>query len=91
MPGGKYEMAVPHHGLYNFTLFYISHRKVNFVFFRLQNCLYDLFNFAKRRFTVQLSFSDGNSSSSIYLLAFHLCFVSKMLSFCLQITCIHVC
>ena len=32
-------------------------------------------------FTVQLTFSDGNNSSSIYLLAFHLCFVSKTLSF----------
>ena len=42
-------------------------------------------------FTVQLTFSDGNCSSSIYLLAFHLCFVSKTLNFCLQITCIHVC
>jgi len=42
-------------------------------------------------FTVQLTFSDGNCGSSIYLLAFHLCFVSKTLSFCLQITCIHVC
>jgi len=42
-------------------------------------------------FTVQLTFSNGNCCSSIYLLAFHLCFVSKMLSFCLQITCIHVC
>jgi len=42
-------------------------------------------------FTVQLTFSDGNCSPSIYLLAFHLCFVSKTLSFCLQITCIHVC
>ena len=42
-------------------------------------------------FTVQLTFSDGNCSSSIFLLAFHLCFVSKTLSFCLQITCIHVC
>ena len=30
-------------------------------------------------FTVQLTFSDGNCSSTIYLLAFHLCFVSKML------------
>jgi len=28
-------------------------------------------------FTVQLTFNDGNCSSSIYLLAFHLCFVSK--------------
>jgi len=28
---------------------------------------------------------------SIYLLAFYLCFVSKTRSFCLQITCIHVC
>ena len=42
-------------------------------------------------FTVQLTFSDGNCSSSIYLLAFHLCFVSKTLSFCFRITCIHVC
>jgi len=42
-------------------------------------------------FTVQLTFSDGNCSSSIYLLAFYLCFVSKTLSFCLQISCIHVC
>ena len=42
-------------------------------------------------FTVQLTFSDGNCSSSIYLLAFHLCSFSKTLSFCLQITCIHVC
>jgi len=42
-------------------------------------------------FTVQLTFSDGNCSSSIYLLTFHLCFVSKTLSFCLQITFIHVC
>ena len=42
-------------------------------------------------FTVQLTFSDGNCSSSIYLLAFHLSFVSKTLSFRLQITCIHVC
>jgi len=32
-------------------------------------------------FTVQLTFSDGNCSSSIYLLAFHLCFVSKTLKF----------
>jgi len=32
-------------------------------------------------FTVQLTFSDGNCSSSIYLQAFHLCFVSKTLSF----------
>jgi len=30
---------------------------------------------------VQLTFSDGNCSSSIYLLAFHLCFVSKTLIF----------
>ena len=30
-------------------------------------------------FTVQLAFSEGNCSSSIYLLAFHLCFVSKTL------------
>ena len=28
-------------------------------------------------FAVQLTFSDGNCSSSIYLLAFHLCFISK--------------
>jgi len=44
-------------------------------------------------FTVQLTFSDENFSSSIYLLAFHLCFVSKTPSFCLQITCIglHIC
>jgi len=42
-------------------------------------------------FTVQLTFSDGNCSSSIYPLAFQLCFVSKTLSFCLHITCIHVC
>jgi len=28
---------------------------------------------------VQLAFSDRNCSSSIYLLAFHLCFVSKIL------------
>jgi len=42
-------------------------------------------------FTVQVTFSDGNCSSSIYLLAFHLCFVSKSLSFCLQISCKHVC
>ena len=91
MPGGTYTMVVPHHGQYNFTVFYISHRNVNFVFVRLQNCLYVVFNFAKRRYTVHLSFSDGNCSSSIYLLAFHLCFVSKTLSFCLQITCIHVC
>jgi len=42
-------------------------------------------------FTVQPTFSDGNCSSSIYHLAFHLCFVSKTLSFCLQITCIHAC
>jgi len=41
--------------------------------------------------TVQITFSDGNCSSSIYLLVFHLCFVSKTSSFCLQITCIHVC
>jgi len=40
---------------------------------------------------VQLTFSDGNCCSSIYLLAFHLCFVSKTLSFCLQSTCVHVC
>ena len=45
----------------------------------------------KDNFTVQLTFSDGNCSSSIYILAFHLRFVSKRLSFCLQITCIHVC
>jgi len=45
----------------------------------------------KDSFTVRLTFSDGNSSSSIYLLAFHLCFVSKTQSFCLQITCIRVC
>jgi len=32
-------------------------------------------------FTVQLTFSDGNCSSSIYLLAFHFCFVSETLSF----------
>jgi len=32
-------------------------------------------------FTVHLTFSHGNCSSSIYLLAFHLCFVSKTLSF----------
>jgi len=32
-------------------------------------------------FAVQLTFSDGNCSSSIYLLVFHLCFVSKKLSF----------
>jgi len=32
-------------------------------------------------FTVQLTFNDGNCSSSIYLLAFHPCFVSKTLSF----------
>ena len=37
-------------------------------------------------FAVQLTFSDGNCNSSIYLLAFHLCFVSKTWSFCLQIT-----
>ena len=42
-------------------------------------------------FTVQLTFGDGNCISSIYLLAFHLCFVSKTLSFCLQVTSIHVC
>ena len=42
-------------------------------------------------FTVQLTFSDGNRSSSIYLLAFHRFFVSKTLSLCLQSTCIHVC
>jgi len=42
-------------------------------------------------FIVQLTCSDGNCSSSLYLLAFHLRFVSKTLSFCLQITCIHVC
>ena len=30
---------------------------------------------------MQLTFSDGNCSSSIYLLAFHPCFVSKTLSF----------
>jgi len=42
-------------------------------------------------YTVQLTVNDGNCSSSIYLLAFHLRFVSKTLSFHLQITCIHVC
>jgi len=47
--------------------------------------------FEEDSFTVQLTFSDGKCSSSIYLLAFHLCFVSKTLSFCLQIICIHVC
>jgi len=45
----------------------------------------------ENNFTVQLTFSDGKCSSSIYLLAFHLCFVSKTLSFCLQITCMRVC
>jgi len=42
-------------------------------------------------FTVQLAFSDRNCSSSIYLLVFHRCFISKTLSFSLQTTCIHVC
>jgi len=32
-------------------------------------------------FTVQLAFGDGNCSSSIYLRTFHLCFVSKTISF----------
>jgi len=35
----------------------------------------------ENNFTVQLAFSDGNCSSSIYLLAFHLCFVSITLIF----------
>jgi len=30
------------------------------------------------KFTVQLTFSDGTCSSSIYLLAFHLCFVYRL-------------
>jgi len=56
-----------------------------------ENSNHNHFIIEEDSFTVQLTFSDGNCSSSIYLLAFHLCFVSKMLRFCLQITCIHVC
>jgi len=56
-----------------------------------ENSNYDHFIIEEGSFTVQLTFSDGNCSSSIYLLTFHLCFVSKLQSFCLQITCIHIC
>ena len=56
-----------------------------------ENSNHNHFIIEEDSFTVQLIFSDRNCSSSIYLLAFHLCIVSKTLSFCLQITCIHVC
>ena len=56
-----------------------------------ENSNHNHFIIEEDSFTVQFTFSDRNCSSSIYLQAFHLCFVSKMLSFCLQITCIHVC
>jgi len=56
-----------------------------------ENSNHDHFIIEENSFTVQHTFSDGNRSSSIYLLEFHLCFVSKTLSSCLQITCIHVC
>jgi len=56
-----------------------------------ENSNHNYFIIKEDSFTVQLTFSDGKYSSSIYLLAFHLCFVSKTLSFCLQIICIHVC
>jgi len=56
-----------------------------------ENSSHNHFIIEEDSFTVQLTFSDGNWSSSIYLLAFHLCFVSKTLSFCLQNTCIQVC
>jgi len=56
-----------------------------------ENFNHDHLIIGENSFTVQLTFSDGNCSSSIYLLAFHLCFVSKTWSFCLQITYIHVC
>ena len=46
-----------------------------------QNSNHNHFIIEEDSFTVQLTFSDGNSSSSIYLLAFHLCFVSKTLFF----------
>jgi len=56
-----------------------------------ENSNHNHFIIEEDSFTVRLTFSDGNHSSSIYLLAFHLCFVSKTQSFCLQITCTHVC
>jgi len=56
-----------------------------------ENSNHNHFIIEEDSFAVQLTFSGGNCSSSIYLLAFHLCFVSKTLSFCLQITCIHLC
>jgi len=56
-----------------------------------ENSNHNHFILEQDSFTVQLTFSDGKCSSSIYLLAFHLCFVSKTLSFCLQITFIHFC
>jgi len=42
-----------------------------------ENFNHDHLIIGENSFTVQLTFSDGNCSSSIYLLAFHLCFVSK--------------
>ena len=56
-----------------------------------KNSNHNYFIIEEDSFTVQLTFSDGNCSSSINLLAFHACFVSKTLSLCLQITCTHIC
>jgi len=56
-----------------------------------ENSSHNDFIIEEDSFIVQLTFSDGKCSSSIYRLAFHLCFVSKTLSFCFQIICIHVC
>ena len=46
-----------------------------------ENSNHNQFIIEEDSFTVQLTFSDGNCSSSIYVLTFHLCFVSKTLSF----------
>jgi len=46
-----------------------------------ENSNHNHFIIKEDSFTVQLTFSDGNCSSSIYPLAFHRCFVSKTLSF----------